>query len=94
MIYQPQPIDTSAVVLPQQLGDLLEYLARNTHEVWAQQRIRDGWSYGACRDDANRYHPGLVPYEQLSEVEKEYDRQTAGEVLKVILAAGFSIQKA
>jgi hypothetical protein len=90
--YTPKPLDTSAVVLPAELRDLLERLAENTHDVWAAQRIKDGWSYGPQRDDATKQHPCLVPYADLPEAEKEYDRQTAGETLKAILLLGFVIK--
>ncbi|HMT91934.1 RyR domain-containing protein [uncultured Thiothrix sp.] len=92
-MYQPEPIDTSKVSLPQSLEELLELLSYNTHEVWAQQRLNDGWTYGAERDDAKKLHPCLVPYDNLAESEKVYDRNTAREVLKVILASGFKIEK-
>jgi hypothetical protein len=93
-MYQPKPINTSSITLPKELQDLLELLSYNTHEVWAQQRLEDGWVYGAERDDENKRHPCLIPYEELSETEKAYDRNTAREVLKVILASGFKIEKA
>ncbi len=89
--YTPEPLDTSAVVLPQTLLSLLEKLAENTHEVWAAQRLRDGWTYGPRRDDATKKHPCLVPYADLPESEKEYDRKTAGETLKAVMMLGYSI---
>lgn len=92
-MYQPKPLDTGAIQLPERLEDLLEHLAQNTHEVWAAQRLKDGWNYGDERDDSERLHPCLVPYEELPEEEKEYDRNTAREVLKAILAAGFTIER-
>lgn len=92
-MYQPKPLDTDDIQLPDELGVLLEQLAENTHEVWAAQRLRDGWKYGEHRDDSERLHPCLVPYDQLPEEEKEYDRSTAREVLKVILASGFTIER-
>src|SRR5687768_17723960 len=92
MDYQPQPIDTSKIVLGPELVELTEYLARNTHEVWARGRISEGWRYGPRRDDANRLHPGLVPYSELTEGEKQFDRDTALETLKVILASGYRIE--
>ena len=91
--YTPNPLDTSAVVLPEALLGLLERLAENTHEVWAAQRMNDGWTYGPKRDDANKHHPCLVPYSDLPESEKEYDRKTAGETLKAVMALGFSVSK-
>lgn len=92
-MYQPKPIDTSKVKLPDELDELLEKLAMNTHEVWSKQRIRDGWSYGDERNDKELLHPCLVPYEELPEDEKNYDRSTSSEALKVILASGFKIEK-
>jgi ryanodine receptor 2 len=89
--YAPQPLDTSRVLLPQELLLLLEKLAENTHEVWAAQRIRDGWTYGPQRDDAGKKHPCLVPYADLPESEKEYDRRTAGEALRAVVALGYRI---
>ena len=89
--YQPEPIDTSGVQLPSSLALLTEALARNTHENWAKLRMNEGWRWGPQRDDDAREHPGLVPYEALSESEKDYDRQTSLETLKTILALGYTI---
>lgn len=91
--YIPQPIDTTAIKLPQELKNLAEEMAKNVHEVWAARRIADGWTYGEKRDDEKKTHPCLVPYEELPESEKEYDRKTAIGTLKFILAKGFSINK-
>jgi hypothetical protein len=90
--YHPRPIDASGVSLPRELEELRERLAENVHEVWAAQRIADGWRYGPRRDDARKEHPGLAPYDRLSEAEKEYDRKTAFETLRTILALGFRIE--
>jgi ryanodine receptor 2 len=91
--YIPQPIDTSDVKLPKELETLVEQMAKNVHEVWAQTRIAQGWTYGAERNDALKHHPCLVPYEELPESEKEYDRKTSVETLKLILRLGFEIDK-
>ena len=92
-IYVPQPIDTSDVRLPEELNELVEKMARNVHEVWAQSRISQGWTYGPERSDALKHHPCLVPYEDLPEVEKAYDRDTALGTLKLICKLGFKITK-
>lgn len=89
--YIPQPIDTSKVELPETLNPLVEALAKNVHEVWAQSRISQGWSYGSERNDELKQHPCLVPYENLPEVEKDYDRNTAIGTLKLITYLGFKI---
>lgn len=87
----PAPVDTSGVVLPPEVAALAERLARNTHENWASQRLSDGWRWGPSRDDARREHPCLVPYDALPEAEKDYDRRTALETLRLVLALGFSV---
>lgn len=93
MKYQPKPLDTSAIILPDDLLALTELLAANTHDIWAEQRIAEGWTYGITRDDATKQNPDLVPYDELPDGEKEYDRRTALEALKVILALGYKIMK-
>ena len=89
--YTPTPISTEAVTLPQELEELVEQLAQNIHEHWAQQRIEAGWTYGQRRDDARKTHPDLVPYEVLPESEKAYDRTSVIETIKVILTLGYQI---
>jgi hypothetical protein len=91
--YVPKPIDTTKVQLTPEMRSLVEKLAQNTHEVWSRQRIKDGWSYGNERNDAAKKHPDLVSYDKLSESEKDYDRVVVEEVVKVILALGYSIKK-
>jgi len=89
----PTPLDTSDVVLPQELQNLAETIAAQVHDVWAQNRLREGWTYGPERNDTLRQTPCLVPYEQLPEEEKAYDRNTAFNTLKLICKLGFKIVK-
>ena len=89
--YIPQPINTKDVVLPKELIPLAEEIAKNVHDVWSEGRIKDGWKYGEERNDAEKLHPCLVPYEELTEAEKEYDRKTSQETLKLIMKRGFKI---
>ena len=91
--YTPHPIDTNDVVLPEELVQLSEQIAENVHEVWAKSRMKEGWTYGEQRDDKKKQTPCLVPYNELPEEEKEYDRNTSQETLKVILKLGFKISK-
>ena len=91
--YVPQPMDTSDVQLPEELNGLVEQMSKNVHEVWAKSRMDQGWTYGPERSDALKQHPCLVPYEELPEVEKAYDRDTALETLKLIAKLGFKITK-
>ena len=92
-IYVPQPMDTSDIQLPKEFNELVEEMAKNVHEVWAQKRIEQGWTYGNERSDALKQHPCLIPYEELPEVEKAYDRDTALGTLKLICKLGFKISK-
>ncbi len=92
-MYKPKPIDTSDVVLSDEILALSEKLSENTHEVWSLGRINDGWTYGQRRDDEKKQHPCLVPYGELTESEKEYDRQTSIETLKLIVKLGYEIKK-
>ena len=90
-MYRPNPLDTSSVILPEELSPLLEKLAEQVHETWAQGRLEDGWVYGEARDDDKRTTPCLVPYEALTEEEKDFDRMTALTTLKTIVALGYRI---
>lgn len=89
--YTPQPIDTKDVKLPEELEQLVEKMSKNVHEVWAETRIKQGWKYGEQRNDELKTHPCLVPYEDLPEEEKEYDRNTSRATLKLIMKLGFKI---
>ena len=91
--YIPEPMDLSLVDLPESLIQLSERMAENVHEVWAKARIDEGWTYGEKRDDIHKKHPCLVPYDELPEEEKEYDRNTAMNTIKMVKKLGFRIEK-
>lgn len=91
--YEPKPLDTEEIVLSDDLRDLTEKIAENVHDVWAVGRISEGWTYGEKRDDALKQTPCLVPYSDLPESEKAYDRNTAINTLKLVIALGYKIEK-
>lgn len=91
--YVPQPVDTSDIELPNELNILIEEMAKNVHEIWAKNRMEQGWSYGKERNDMLKHNPCLLPYEELPENEKIYDRDSAIETLKLITKLGFKITK-
>lgn len=93
MGYVPKPMNTDDIVLNEDLTQLTEQIAKNVHEVWAASRIAQGWSYGPTRDDVMKTTPCLVPYSELSEDEKDYDRNTAMETIKLIVSLGYTIKK-
>ena len=93
-MYKPKPILTDDVALTADILALSEALARNTHEVWAAGRLDDGWTYGPVRDDAAKKHPCLIPYDELTEEERDFDRRTSLETLKLIVKLGYTVTKA
>lgn len=90
--YKPKPRDTSNVLLPPEILELAEMMAENAHDVWAKQRIEQGWTYGPERDDRRKKHPCLIPYQELPEIEKEFDRKASMGTLKLILSEGYTIE--
>ena len=90
-MYEPKPIDTSDIALPDELLALTEQIAENVHDVWAAGRLAEGWVYGDVKDAEKKVTPSLVPYADLPESEKEYDRRTALETLKLIIKLGYTI---
>ena len=89
--YTPDPINVDDIPLDDSLLKLSEVLAENVHETWSARRMAQGWRYGEKRDDDARLHPGLVRYSELPEKEKEYDRMTAMNTLRLVIKLGFTI---
>jgi len=92
MSWVPRPIDTSGVELPEEICGLVEVLSENAHDRWAVLRLAEGWRYGAERSDKHRTHPDLVPYSELPDGEKEYDRELAVNTLKILVSLGYVIR--
>lgn len=69
---------------------LLELLAEKVHNTYVQGRLAEGWTLGP-RNDEKKTNPTLIPYDELSESEKEYDRRTALETINTILSLGYQI---
>jgi hypothetical protein len=89
--YIPNPINTDKIELPESLLQKMETIAQNVHEEWAKKRIEAGWKYGPHRDVLKKLHPSLIPFAELSEEEKAFDRQTALCTLKMAVSLGFII---
>ncbi len=93
MLYVPHPIDTTDIILPRELMDLIEPLAENSHDIWARDRMVEGWTYGPQRDDAARKHPDLIPYAELPDSEREYDRRSVMETMKAMVKLGYRLER-
>ena len=91
MEYKPDPIDISEAELSGEILELSETLAENVHDVWAKGRIDEGWRHGSKRNDDLKHHPNLVSYQNLPESEMDYDRNTALNTLKAMMALGYQI---
>ena len=91
--YVPHPIDVDNIPLDGDLEELQEAIAENAHDVWAEARMKEGWTYGPERDDAEKKHPDLIPYTALPDSEKEYDRIMAFNTIKLVKKLGFDIVK-
>lgn len=89
--YEPHPVKLENIMIDEDLEELQEAIAENAHEVWAEARIKEGWTYGPKRDDANKKHPDLIPYSALPDSEKEYDRLMALETIRLVKKLGFDI---
>lgn len=91
--YHPKLIDLKHVELPVGFEELREAIAENAHDMWALERQSEGWTYGPKRDDSKLETPDMVPYAQLPESEKQYDRLMAEDTLKLLTALGYKIEK-
>ena len=92
-IYEPSPISLDDVELSEDLSELQEAIAENAHEIWAKNRRDQGWSYGPERNDQKKETPDMIPYCNLPESEKLYDREMAMQTLKLVKKLGFEIVK-
>ena len=91
--YNPKPIDLSDVELTEDLNELREAIAENAHDVWAVERQAQGWTYGEQRDDNKKETPCMVPYSQLPDSEKTFDRDMAMNTLKLVKKLGYDLVK-
>ncbi len=91
--YEPHPIDVDSVPLNGDLEQLQDAIAENAHNVWAKARIKEGWTYGREFDEEKKEDPTLMPYTALPDSEKEYDRLTAFNTIKLVKKLGFDIVK-
>lgn len=92
MNYQPHPVDLSGITLSEPLSRDIEKIAMDIHETWAEQRVKSGWVYGKTNDSLKKTHSCLVEYDQLPESEKEVDRATVTQTVKMLIYLGYDIR--
>lgn len=91
--YTPHPIRLDDIEVEDELLELQEAIAENAHEVWAETRRGEGWTYGPFRDDEKKQHPDMVPYNLLPESEKDYDRLMAMNTIRLVKKLGWELRR-
>lgn len=91
--YNPKLLDLRHVALPDFMDELCEAIAENAHDTWAWERQSEGWTYGPVRDDEALQTPDMVPYADLPDSERQYDRIMAFDTLRLLIALGYKIVK-
>ena len=91
MSYRPNPLITHQTSIPDFLLPLVERLAANVHDLWADKRMAEGWTYGPEKNVVLKQTPFLVPYDELPETEKETDRLMVRETVKAMLTLGYRV---
>ncbi|XP_040017271.2 ryanodine receptor 3 isoform X1 [Gasterosteus aculeatus] len=92
--YKPAPLDLSDVKLNAGQEVLVDKLAENAHNVWAKDRIKQGWTYGIQQDLKSRRNPRLVPYAFLDERTKKSNRDSLREAIRTMVGYGYDIDPA
>ena len=92
-VYEQSPIALDDVPRDDDLTELQAAIAETAHEIWAQNRTSQGWTYGPERNDPQKQTPDMVPYCNLPESEKLYDREMAMQTLKLVKKLGFEIKR-
>ncbi|GAA6097331.1 ryanodine receptor 2 isoform X6 [Tachysurus ichikawai] len=91
--FNPQPVDTSNVNVPEKLDHFINKYAEHSHEKWSMEKFANGWVHGEQLCDASKIHPLLKTYKGLSDKDKEVYRWPIRETLKTMLSWGWSIER-
>ncbi|XP_072301849.1 ryanodine receptor 3 isoform X1 [Eucyclogobius newberryi] len=89
--YKPAPLELSDIKLNAGQEFLVDKLAENAHNVWAKDRIKQGWTYGIQQDLKSRRNPRLVPYALLDERTKKSNRDSLREAIRTLVGYGYDI---
>ncbi|XP_071665441.1 ryanodine receptor 3 isoform X11 [Patagioenas fasciata] len=91
--FDPKPVNTANLVLPEKLEYIVSKYAEHSHDKWAFDKTNSGWKYGVSLDENMKTHPLIRPFKTLTEKEKEIYRWPARESLKTMLAMGWSLER-
>uniref|UniRef100_A0A8C3CQQ7 Ryanodine receptor 3 n=1 Tax=Cairina moschata TaxID=8855 RepID=A0A8C3CQQ7_CAIMO len=91
--FDPKPVSTANLVLPEKLEYIVSKYAEHSHDKWAFDKTNSGWKYGVSLDENTKTHPLIRPFKTLTEKEKEIYRWPARESLKTMLAMGWSLER-
>ncbi|XP_046677460.1 LOW QUALITY PROTEIN: ryanodine receptor-like [Homalodisca vitripennis] len=90
--YNPEPINTSSVVLNNDLNSIVQKFSEHYHDAWASKKLENGWVFGDQWSDSQRTHPRLKPYNMLNDYERERYKEPVRESLKALLAIGWTVE--
>ncbi|KAL4003146.1 RIH domain family protein [Acanthocheilonema viteae] len=92
--FKPKPLDSHEIVLDDNMFPLIDALAKNTHNVWAREKIRRGWTFGLNEfvNTSQKRSPHLVPYEVVDQRIKEANRESATEFIKTLQLFGIFLE--
>ncbi|XP_061097426.1 ryanodine receptor 3-like isoform X2 [Conger conger] len=91
--FDPRPVNTANISLPEKMESIVIKYAEHSHNKWCLEKITLGWKFGESLDDKERTHPLLKPYSTLTEKERETYRWPVKESLKSMLAMGWNIER-
>ena len=92
-MYDPHPFESDTIYLSSELTVLTEDISESIHDLWGRKRLDEGWVWGSERSDLHHTNPRLVPYSELSEMEKDDDRNLVLQTIRLILSKGYKIEK-
>lgn len=72
-------------------GEVLYILMRMEKHRWNAERTIEGWQYGTIRNNEHRIHPLIIPYHQLSEKEKQKDKNVIINLPYLLALGGFKL---
>ncbi len=86
-------LSADKIQLPEFVPDDVERMAEMEHGRWNVERFDSGWRYGEKKDEARKLSPYLVPWQQVPDSIKVYDREAVRTWPKILAQAGFQVSR-